>query len=76
MPKFTITYTILKQVPSKQILVSFDLGEPTFDTAARAILHNEFPHLFFRFSEEDGRSAENALKKYAITDIKISHVHP
>lgn len=76
MPKFTITYTIQKQVPPKQILVDFDSEDATLDIAVRAVMHNEFPHLFFPFREHDRNSAEDVLRMYEITDIEITHTKP
>jgi len=73
MPKFTVIYTILNRSPAKEIEVSFSSDEATLDTVTKAILHAEFPHLHFRFGDTTGKTAEQALKNYAITEIKISH---
>ena len=76
MPKFTITYFIQKKVPARQISVDFDLEEATLDIAVLAIMHSEFPHLYFRFRHDDRNSPEHVMRMYEITGVEITRATP
>lgn len=74
MPKFRITYTVAGRVPRRELVTEFALGGATARAVARAILEYEFAQVDSPFGAYEALTAEQALKRFAVTDVRTSLV--
>ena len=71
MTKYRITYTIANRVPRREIVIVFK-SEPSARSVARAILKHEFAEVDAPFGIGEAFTAEQALARFAITDVSTA----
>lgn len=71
MIKFRITYVVAYR-PDKEIFAVFPSGEATPRAVANAIIEHEFADVDAPFGPGEALTAEQALRKFAITDVRTT----
>ena len=73
MTKFRITYT-LPHHPRRELIIELASREATSRSVARAILKHEFAEVDAPFGPHESLTADQALARFAITDVNTSVV--
>jgi len=69
MTKFHITYTLANR-PGRELVVELASREASPRSVARAILKHEFSEVDAPFGPYESLTAEQALARFAITDVR------
>ena len=70
MAKFVVTYAIANRPERREIAIELVSTNINFRSVARAILKHEFPEVDAPFGPGEVRTAEQALARFAISDVK------
>lgn len=73
MTKFIITYTLANR-PRRELVIELASSEASPRSVARAILKHEFSEVDAPFGPYEHLTAEQALKRFAITDVHATVV--
>lgn len=72
MKNIRISYLVAGRATRREFLVRFDAGDATERSVARAILAHEFAEVIAPFGLADAFTAQQALARFAVTDVKTS----
>ena len=73
MTKFLITYALVGR-PRRELVIELASNEASSRAVARAILKHEFAEVDAPFGPHESLTAEQALARFAITDVHTSVV--
>lgn len=74
MKKFRISYTIAGRDIRRDIVIELASGEASTRSIARAILKHEFAEVEAPFGAYEALTAEQALERFAVADVRTSIV--
>lgn len=74
MKRFLITYQLAGKPDRREISIRFASGDATARSVARAIIRREFAEIDLPFGPGEVWTAEQALQRFAIEDVKWSEI--
>lgn len=74
MAKFRVAYALTGRQDRRELVVELASGNATARSVARAILGHEFLEVEAPFGPHEVRTAEQALSRFAISEVRWSVV--